>query len=68
MENLEIKRLNSNGKPKFTTVLAPLHPLDVKSINDKELFYLPMILNKNVEMFCKFGEYSLAGNQPLLII
>lgn len=35
--------------------------LDVKSVNNIEKFYVPSIFNPFVEMFCRFGEYSLAG-------
>lgn len=35
--------------------------LDVKSVNNIEKFYVPSIFNPYVEMFCRFGEYSLAG-------
>ena len=34
--------------------------LDVKAVNELELFYLPTFLNKNVEHVIKFGEFSLA--------
>lgn len=35
--------------------------LDVKETNDRELFYLPASLNHHKELFCTFGEYSIAG-------
>lgn len=31
------------------------------NVNEEELFYLPSIFNKHVELFCTFGENSLTG-------